>query len=106
MGFYLRKVHRLERKLAKRLDRLSGLVSVCAYCKKVRIESSDTAVTTTAENGHRWVPIETYFYELAKTQFSHGMCPHCEDEVHRKEFGESAPGKRPVDMKVINRAAG
>ncbi len=44
---------------------LSGLLSTCAYCKKIR----------DAEGV--WHPLEKYISEHSEAYFSHGICPDC-----------------------------
>lgn len=48
------------------LKLLSGHIPICAYCKSIR-----------DENG-RWTSIESYVSDRTKAQFSHGICPRCE----------------------------
>ncbi len=44
---------------------LSGLLPVCAWCRKIRDEKG------------RWKTIEDYIKERDKVAFSHGICPDC-----------------------------
>lgn len=44
---------------------LSGLLSICASCKKIR-----------NEHGH-WEALETYIRNRSAADFSHGLCPEC-----------------------------
>lgn len=54
---------------------LSGLLPICAHCKKVR---DDTGY---------WNQIETYISLHSEADFSHGFCPECE----RTYYPESSP---------------
>lgn len=54
----------LEEAIAK-LDTLTGLLTICASCKKIR-----------AENGS-WQQIESYIRDRFQVEFSHTMCPEC-----------------------------
>jgi phosphoserine phosphatase RsbU/P len=65
----------LQRALASRVEelqhalgnvkRLSGLLPICAYCKKIR-------------NGDDyWMQVERYLAEHSDAEFSHGICPDC-----------------------------
>ena len=47
------------------VKKLSGLLPICAYCKRIR--------------GDRdyWTQIEQYLAEYSDAQFSHGICPEC-----------------------------
>lgn len=44
---------------------LSGLLPICAGCKKIRDETG------------RWLTIEAYVEGRSTVQFSHGICPDC-----------------------------
>ncbi len=44
---------------------LSGLLPICASCKKIRDDRGD------------WQPVETYIKARSDADFSHGMCPGC-----------------------------
>jgi DNA-binding response OmpR family regulator len=65
----------LQQALATRVDelqqalvnvkRLSGLLPICAYCKKIR-NSEDY-----------WMQVERYLAEHSEAEFSHGICPDC-----------------------------
>ena len=60
------------RALSKEVHLLSGLLPICAYCKKIRDESSN------------WQPIESYISQRSDALFSHGCCPECA----QKYFGD------------------
>lgn len=58
----------LNRKLKDSLaeiKKLSGLVPMCAHCKKIR-----------DDKGY-WEKVEVYIEEHSEAQFSHGICPEC-----------------------------
>jgi len=55
------------RSLAKRIQFLEGLLSICSYCKKIRQED-------------QWIQPEEYISGHSKTEFSHGICPDCMKE--------------------------
>ena len=44
---------------------LSGLLPICAWCKKIR-----------DDKGY-WEQVDTYLQRHTDTQFTHGMCPDC-----------------------------
>jgi hypothetical protein len=44
---------------------LSGLLPICASCKKVR-----------DDQGY-WQQIESYIHDHSEADFSHGLCPDC-----------------------------
>ncbi len=49
----------------REMDQLRGLLSICAKCKKIRDEKG------------QWQPLESYISKHSRTDFSHGLCPHC-----------------------------
>lgn len=49
---------------------LSGLLPICAHCKKIK-----------DDNGY-WERIEEYFEAHADIDFSHGLCPECAHELY------------------------
>jgi signal transduction histidine kinase len=53
----------LEKALAE-VKRLSGLLPICAACKKIK-------------NGDSWQQIEVYIRDHSDADFSHGICPEC-----------------------------
>ena len=52
---------------------LSGLLPICASCKKIR-----------DDKGY-WNQIEEYIQKYSEAKFSHGMCPECSDKLYGKE---------------------
>ena len=52
----------------RELKTLSGLLPICASCKKIR-----------DDKGY-WNQIESYIHTHSEAQFSHGMCPACIEE--------------------------
>jgi len=49
---------------------LSGLLPICAGCKKIR-----------NDDGY-WTMVETYLSEHSDAEFSHGICPDCGKELY------------------------
>lgn len=49
---------------------LTGLLPICAGCKRIRDEQS------------HWHSIETYITEHSSATFSHGLCPECLDRLY------------------------
>lgn len=49
---------------------LSGLLPICAVCKKIR-----------DDKGY-WNQIEAYIHKHSGTQFSHGICPDCARDIY------------------------
>lgn len=52
------------------IRQLSGLLPICAKCKKIR-----------DDKGY-WQQVEIYIQQHTKATFSHGMCPSCMDETY------------------------
>ncbi|MBP7149377.1 MAG: response regulator [Acidobacteria bacterium] len=52
-----------------RVRRLSGLLPICAACKRIR-----------DDRGY-WTEIERYIQERSDASFSHGICPECGREA-------------------------
>jgi PAS domain S-box-containing protein len=53
--------------------RLSGLLPICASCKKIR-----------DDRGY-WQQVEVYIQEHSEAEFSHGLCPDCKIMLYPKE---------------------
>ena len=58
----------------RRRRMLSGLLSICLFCKKIR----DAEGT--------WLPMEVYVGDRSEAEFSHGLCPECNPRL-RRHFG-------------------
>jgi large-conductance mechanosensitive channel len=59
------------------IKKLSGLLPICMYCKKIRNEKGD------------WKQLEAYISEHSETEFSHGICPDCMKNIDDKLEGIS-----------------
>jgi hypothetical protein len=55
---------RLQRALTD-VERLTGLLPICAWCKKISDETGE------------WVGLEMYIAHRAKAKITHGICPMC-----------------------------
>ena len=53
----------------RKLRVLSGLLPICAWCKRVRDEKG------------QWQPVEAYIHDHSEADFTHGMCPDCAREM-------------------------
>lgn len=62
---------KLQEALAK-VKTLSGMLPICASCKKVR-----------DDDGY-WHQVEVYIRDHSEAQFSHGICPECMKELYPK----------------------
>ena len=66
------RVQELQDALAN-VQRLSGLLPICSYCKRIRDDSD------------YWQQMEAYVAQHSEAEFSHGICPTCLEsqlEVH------------------------
>ena len=79
-AFFLRITNPLLRKLQETVSGLedalnhvkllSGLLPICASCKKIRDE------------GDQWKHLEEYIGEHSEAEFTHGICPDCAKRLY------------------------
>jgi CheY-like chemotaxis protein len=77
-------IQRLRRQLARRVEELeaalaevralSGLLPICAYCKRIR------------DGRDYWHAVESYLAEHSDATFSHGVCPDCFEKRVKPEL--------------------
>lgn len=78
----LQKNQELEeknRELKRSMDtikHLRGLIPICSRCKKIR-----------NDDGY-WQRLEEFIHEHSDAEFTHGLCPLCEDELYNTYFEE------------------
>lgn len=63
-----------ENKLKADVKTLSGFLSVCANCKKIKDESGT------------WQQMEAFFEKHMDVLFSHGICPDCVSVLYPDDF--------------------
>ncbi len=68
-----RLIRELQESLAK-VKLLSGLLPICASCKKIR-----------DDKGY-WKQVETYFSEHSDARFTHGICPDCGKKLYPEYY--------------------
>jgi PAS domain S-box-containing protein len=75
-----RSIAQLRDAMQKKHFALAGLISICAWCKKVRDESV-------------WLPLETYVESHSQAKFTHGMCKDCLRKLngHKLEAASQKP---------------
>ena len=68
------RIHVGQRTLAliANIKRLTGLLPICAYCKRIRSDHD------------YWEQVESYITEHTDARFSHGICPPCFEKVSRE----------------------
>lgn len=79
MGWLLRNVILLNRTLKKALaevKNLSGLIPICASCKRIR-----------DDQGY-WEQIEIYIREHSDAEFTHGICPECMKKLYPELYAD------------------
>jgi DNA-binding response OmpR family regulator len=72
------KIRELQ-EAARQIKTLSGIVPICASCKKVRDDQGF------------WSQVEAYVSEHSEARFSHGLCPECRNRM-MSEFDEIKTG--------------
>ncbi|MDD1751061.1 MAG: response regulator [Methanothrix sp.] len=60
--------------------KLSGMLPICASCKKIR-----------DDKGY-WLQVETYIRDHSEAEFTHGICPECARKLY-PELHENIPGE-------------
>ena len=68
--------------LIANIKRLTGLLPICSYCKRIRSDHD------------YWEQVESYITDHTDAQFSHGICPSCLVKV-MDEFDPPAPAEPP-----------
>ena len=62
-------VEELQKALGE-VKQLSGILPICASCKKIR------------DDAGYWKQIESYITSHSDAQFSHGICPECVKKLY------------------------
>ncbi|MGR3319587.1 MAG: response regulator [Candidatus Anammoxibacter sp.] len=62
-----------------KIDRLEGLLPICASCKKIRDDNND------------WNHIETYIRDRSNADFTHTVCPECYKELYPELCKDKKP---------------
>jgi hypothetical protein len=80
-GHMLDKKEREQQELIKGLKRalleiktLQGIVPICSFCKKIRDDKGF------------WSQVESYVSHHTEAEFSHGVCPDCQEEHYPELF--------------------
>lgn len=69
-----KKTEESLREALARIKTLSGLLPICASCKKIR------------DDENNWVQIESYIRDHSEASFTHGVCPDCAAKLYPKAF--------------------
>jgi hypothetical protein len=65
MALWIARLSEHERALTRYVQRLEGLLPICAFCKSIR------------NTDDQWEPLETFISTRSDAEFSHGFCPTC-----------------------------
>ncbi|HWQ07907.1 MAG TPA: hypothetical protein VN436_02325 [Holophaga sp.] len=57
------------REAVQNVQTLSGLIPICAHCKKIR------------NDGGYWEQVESFLNSRSEIQFTHGICPDCSEHM-------------------------
>lgn len=72
-------IDRLQRAIDK-VRKLSGLVPICAPCKKIR-----------DDKGY-WKEVEDYIIQYSEASFSHSVCPGCARKFYPELYAAKEGG--------------
>jgi CheY-like chemotaxis protein len=85
--------HRMERQREELLAELQsalthvktlrGLLPICAWCKKIR-----------NDHGY-WQDVESYIHDHSDADFSHGICPECNEKYYNEFMEKRKKSKQP-----------
>jgi hypothetical protein len=87
IGAYQRKLLGQQTQLEEARDeinQLTGLLPICASCKKIRDEQG------------KWHAVEAYVTDHSAAAFSHGICPECIAKDY-SEFSTLIEATNPAD---------
>lgn len=70
------------------VKQLSGLLPICANCKKIR------------DSKGGWQPLETYISAKSEATFSHGICPECSQELYPEYHAAGPSDQRDAPEKA------
>lgn len=93
IAYSVSRIHRLliqERKISQELRKtldhvktLSGLIPICANCKKIR-----------DDKGY-WQQVEEYLSKRTDAQFSHGLCQQCAEKLLKEAGLDGGHAQQP-----------
>jgi len=81
-GGYL---YRGRQSLERKVEVLESILPICMHCKKIHVKRP--------EEPERWVPVETFFRQEDRVEFSHGVCNDCL-KIHYPGFDVPGQGGR------------
>lgn len=69
-------IHQFIYTLIEENKRLQGFLPICANCKKIR------------DDAGYWHQVEVYIEARAEVEFSHGICPECQEKLYPKRASQ------------------
>lgn len=72
MALWFARLSEHERALEAEVKTLEGLLPICTFCKSIKNDAGE------------WEHLERYISRRSATQFSHGLCPSCQ----QKHYGQ------------------
>jgi CheY-like chemotaxis protein len=75
---------------AKEINKLRGILPICANCKKIR-----------DDKGY-WTQVEVYISDHSETEFSHGLCPECAAKIYPDKSPSSTASTRKGRILVMD----
>ncbi len=78
MALWFARLAEHERKVHVYVERLEGLLPICAFCKSIRNQTGE------------WEPIERFISNRSEAEFSHSFCKSC-GKIHYPDFDYDAP---------------
>ena len=81
-SFELERINQELKQSLETIKTLSGLIPICSNCKKIR-----------NDEGY-WQQLEVYIKEHSDVEFTHGLCPECEQHIYTKFFKKTKENKK------------
>jgi tetratricopeptide (TPR) repeat protein len=78
------------RKAVSEVRTLTGLIPICAHCKKVR------------DDRGFWEAVETFVADRSEAMFSHAICATCGPELYGTDWHGSAAEPAPAESRVLD----
>jgi hypothetical protein len=85
--FLLEKERKTSKERLSRIKTLTGLIPICASCKKIRDDSG------------YWQRVEQYLAEHTDAEFTHGLCQECVDKLLKEAGIEKSSQALPDSVK-------
>ena len=76
-------VQELERQVNKLVQKCTRWITVCAWCNHAEVEGV-------------FLPVEQLPFDATRAEFSHGICPHCRQEMYAAAVARFPQKKRQI----------